>query len=116
MSQQNNGLKAFKATSAVVAYRRVKYDGAGAVSYAGVGEVWIGVTQAAGAAGDFVTVLLRTAIGTCKVCAAEALADGATLYAAANGKVKDTASGTLTGIALEAALADGDIIEALLYQ
>jgi hypothetical protein len=38
---------------------------------------------------------------------------GATLYGAVDGKVKDTASGTAQGTALEAATADGDIVEVL---
>jgi hypothetical protein len=114
MSQQNTGTKAFTAAVVIPAYSRVKYDGAGAVSLAVVGSVCIGVAQHVAAIGEMITIQLRGR--TSKVIAGEALADAATLYASAGGKVQDTASGTLIGIAFEAATAVGDIIEALIYQ
>ena len=45
----------------------------------------------------------------------EALAAGATVYTEASGKVQDTAQATAfqVGTALEAATADGDVIEVL---
>jgi hypothetical protein len=60
-----------------------------------------------------VAVKLRTFPGTHEGIASEALAVGATLYAAAAGKIKDTSDGTAIGIAIEAATATGDIIEFL---
>ena len=47
--------------------------------------------------------------------AIEALAAGALVYSETDGKVQDTAQATsyLVGIALEAATADGDVIEVM---
>lgn len=63
-------------------------------------------------AGD---VLLRTANGTVPMIAAGAIAAGAVVYTAASGKINDVqAAGAFrVGIALEAATADGDVIEIL---
>ena len=116
MSQYNEGPKAFIATNDLEACRRVKLTaGKGdAVEYAGAGESFIGITAAKVAAEEEVSVILKPDGRTYKVTAAEALAAGATLYGGADGKVQDTVSGDAIGIALEAATADGDIIEALL--
>jgi hypothetical protein len=67
------------------------------------------------AAGDIIAVRLRTASGTHKMIASEALAAGATVYTESDGEVQDTAQATAfqIGTALEAATADGDIIEVL---
>lgn len=64
------------------------------------------------AAGEWITVTAHMG-GTSFVVANGAIAAGADLYGAANGKV--ASSGTvLEGVALEASTADGDIIEAML--
>lgn len=68
-------------------------------------EVFTSDTEAA--------VRLKTAVGTRKMVAAAAVTAGAIVYAAASGKVDDTVSAQRIGIALEAATADGDIIEVL---
>ena len=116
MSQYNEGPKAFTAGEALEAYRRVKLSsGSGTqVEYADAGEEFIGITAAKVASGEQVTVIPRSAARTYKVTAKEALSVGATLYGGDDGKVQDSASGTAQGTALEAATADGDIIEALL--
>ena len=62
--------------------------------------------------GDLVGVRLRTAAGTHKMVASEAITAGAFVYAAASGKI--AADGSIVeGIALEAASADGDVIEVM---
>lgn len=116
MSQQNEGLKTFVAGEALEAFRRVKLDtGSGSsVVYADGGDSFIGVTQEKVDSGDNVVVRLKTTGKTFKMVAEEAFAEGATLYGADDGKVKDTASGTAQGTALEEATADGDIVEVLL--
>ena len=65
------------------------------------------------AAGQVVSVKLRSAAGTHKVRVSEALAAGATIYSEADGEVQDTAQATsfMEGTALEAATADNDIVE-----
>lgn len=116
MSQQNeSGLKAFTATEALEAYRRVKLTTSSgtAVEYADAGEEFIGITQNAVAIGEMVTVALRSAARTYKAVAAGVVAVGAAIYGAADGKVDDAVSGTAQGTALEAATADGDVIEIL---
>ncbi|MFA6635694.1 MAG: hypothetical protein WCV56_01090 [Candidatus Omnitrophota bacterium] len=113
MSQENLGLKAFVAGEDLEAYRRVKLSaGSGTqVEYADAGEDFIGVTAAKTLQNDFVTVALKSAGRTFKLSAGEAFAVGATLYGANDGKVADTAVGSAIGTALEAASADGEIIE-----
>lgn len=113
MSQENVGIKAFTAGEALAAFRRVKLSaGSGTqVEYADAGEEFIGITAAAAASGDSVSVIMRSASRTNKAVAAEVLAAGAVIYGANDGKVQDTVSGTAQGIALEAATADGEVIE-----
>jgi hypothetical protein len=118
MSQQNeNGFKTFTAGEALEAFRRVKLSsGSGTqVEYADQSDSdgYIGITQEKVSSGDQVNVALKGGPGTRKAVASEALAVGATLYAADDGKVADTASGNAIGTALEAASADGSIIEIL---
>jgi hypothetical protein len=81
------------------------------VEAAGVGEQHIGTTEVAAASGALVAVRPRTMSGSQLGTASEAFARGATLYGAAAGKIADTSSGSAIGIALEAATADGDIVE-----
>lgn len=115
MSQQNeSGLKAFTANEALEAFRRVKLDtGSGtAVVYADAGESFIGITQKKTACAESVTVALSHAGRTYKLVASEAMAVGATIYGADDGKVKDTAGAhDAIGTALAAASADASVIE-----
>jgi len=64
------------------------------------------------ASGDVVGVRLLPGEGTFKMVAAAAITSGANVYCAANGKIDDVGF-IPVGIALEAASADGDIIEVL---
>lgn len=117
MSQYtDNNCKTFTADEAIAVHLRVKLDSDGRVTVAGLADKEIGTAMTpAFAAGDQVTVKLRTGSGTHKMVAIEALAIGATVYTEANGKVQDTAQATSfqVGTALEAATADGDVIEVL---
>ena len=108
------GVRSDTAAGAIAQYLRVKT--AGALAIAGLADKEIGVIETdAFAAGDKVPVRLRTAQGTCKMVAGEAIAANAAVYTAAAGKVADTAAETayLIGTALTAATADGDVIEVL---
>ena len=110
------GCKTFEADEAISQYARVKLDADGKVTNAGLADKEIGTAaREAFAAGDKISVRLRSAAGTHKMIAQEALAAGATVYTEASGKVQDTAQATAfqVGTALEAATADGDIIEVL---
>ncbi len=112
-SQYNAGVKAYAAGEALAKRRRVKLDASGDVVYADAGDEWIGITEYAVSSGDDVGVRMRTDSGTFKVTAAGAFSQGDVLYGAADGKVDDAEAGPAQFIALEAASADGDIVEAL---
>lgn len=113
-----NGNLSCVADEAIPQYSRVKFDSDGRVTIAGLADQDIGVAmEPAFAAGDQIPVRLRNAPGTVPMIAIEALAVGALVYTETDGKVQDTAASTafLTGRALEAATADGDIIEVLRF-
>jgi hypothetical protein len=86
---------------------------AGVLAAAGSTDVALGTMEYRALAGDEQgTVRLRTAAGTQLMVASGAITAGNPVYAAANGKV--AGAGTVfCGTALEAATADGDIIEVL---
>ena len=77
----------------------------------------LGVTEYAVPASEAVTVRLLNAGGTIEMTAAGAIAADAKVYAADDGKIQavPASAGTYQqiGIAIEAATADGDIIEVL---
>lgn len=113
----NEGIKSFIAYGAITAHARVKLrSGYGdQVQLAGAGEAHIGIAEYAVADAEYVSIKLKNEAGTVEVVAADSFSVGATLYGAASGKVSDTSSGSAIGVALEAATADGDIIEMLPY-
>jgi hypothetical protein len=115
-----SGYRTFQATAvAIAAFTRVTVDSAGLISAAGATENGIGVTTAPVTASGYGTVKLWSASGTFPVTASAAVARGAALYPTASGKVDDAvASGgpPLGLVALEAATADGDPIEAAKIQ
>lgn len=117
MSQFNdNGYKAFECDEAIAQWARVKLDSDGKITTAGLTDKGIGVaTRQTFASGEIVDVALNTKPGTIKMIAVEALDAGATVYSEAGGKVQDTAQATAfqVGVAMEAATADGDIIEVM---
>lgn len=88
---------------------------AGVLELAGATDKEIGIATRrieADVAGD---VLLTTANGTAPMVAAGAISAGANVYTAASGKINDVqaAGAYYVGRALEAATADGDVIEVL---
>lgn len=118
MSQQNdNGLKRGEADEAIPQFSRVIQEADGKWVVAGITQIGDGIAQTpAFAAGDEIAIKLWNSAGTFKMIALEALAVGADLYTEASGKVQDTAASTSFRFAksLEAATADGDIIECML--
>ncbi len=102
----------FEAGGAISQYARVKIT-SGKLAVAGIYDADIGVAERqAFADGDVIPVRLLNS-PTQKVIAAGAISQGAYVYTAANGKVSATkaAGSHFRGVALEAASADGDIIE-----
>lgn len=98
------------AAGAIGQHLRVKTPGALVV--AGSTDNDIGTMENPCLAAGPCTVRLRTAEGTQKFVALEAITKGNPFYAAAGGKV--AASGTITvGTALETTTADGDVFEGL---
>lgn len=99
--------------TAIPRYRRVKLS-SGLLVLAGATDKDIGCSTRRFDANSHGAVRLRTSPGTDAMVAAEAISAGATVFTAADGKIGNTATGAFqVGTALEAATADGDIIEVL---
>ena len=104
--------KAFQAGAAIAQHLRVVLS-SGVLAVAGATERMLGtMDRPSFASGDKVSVRLRTAQGTRKMVASEAITAGNPVYAAASGKVSADGS-VLEGYALEAATTDGDVIEVM---
>lgn len=107
--------RTFQASAAIAKHLRVTFS-SGKLAAAGLAVNDLGtIDYAALAANEYVPVNLRTLQGTEFVVVDGAVSQGAVVYTAASGKVSSTAASTSykRGIALEAATADGDIIEIL---
>ncbi len=119
--QSNKGPKAFTVgIGGVYANRLVKLaSGTVVLNTATATDDPIGVSLRDGSAADVVSVELINTGGTIEMTAAGAITSGAVVYAAASGKVQALPAAAATylkiGIALEAASADGSIIEVLPY-
>jgi len=105
-------VKSFVAASAVSARRRVKYTANG-VEHCTSADKGIGFAVSDMDTGETVGVALDNANGTHEAVAAVAIAAGATVYAAAAGRLAATGS-VAVGTALSAATAEGDILEVLI--
>lgn len=108
-----------KASTALVAHRRVKVGTGAKVEYAGASDTSIGtVLQDCDATvpdrAQAAVHLRGNGINYVTYGTATALTAGDELVGAANGKVTKGSSSPI-GVALEAATADGDIIRAILY-
>ena len=98
------------AAGALAQHLRVKTSGALVVATAS--DVELGTMDTPATAAGPCTVRLRTAQGTRKMVASEAISKNAPAYAAAGGKIAATGS-VYVGTALEAAGANNDVIEVL---
>lgn len=107
-----------KASTALVAYRRVKFNSTGTIEYAGAADIAIGTllsdidadvpARSAGAVQRFAAGLHYATYD-----GASSLSVGDELQAAASGKVTKRTTGKRIGIAKESASADGDIIRVI---
>lgn len=119
-AKYTDGPVTFYAGEELAAYRRVKLE-TGSVTtplevvYADAGEDFIGITLDNAEDGDLVTVQPLCKDGTFLVEANEPFDALDDLYGAANGRVADTSSGTAYFKALEAATAQGDVVEVILH-
>jgi hypothetical protein len=116
MGKYTEKINNYTAGEALLKYRRVKVKSGTAVDpvqvvYADEAEQAIGVVERDASSGDIVAVRFVDYGGSLEGVALTALTRGATLYAADNGLIDDTSSGSAIGISLEAATASGDIIE-----
>lgn len=116
MGMKDGNLTFTVGAAALAARVRVKITGSSTTSppqveVAGAGEAFIGVTEYAAAIGDLIAVRPINKGGSQEVTAAGAFAVGAALYGAAAGKMDDAISGSIQAYAVEAGLADGDIVE-----
>lgn len=114
MSQFIDGpTRQFTSNGAIAQYLRVVLS-SGVLAAAGATVPCIGTAEDPILAADTVgTVRLRNAGGTRKMVAAGAITLGNPVYAAASGRVASTGT-VMEGIALEAAAANGDVIEVLM--
>jgi hypothetical protein len=108
MSQfvDNPGM-AIRATATIGQYTLVKVDGTNCAADS-TNDI-VGVAMEPRTAGQLIPVRFLSA-GSIICVASEAIAAGATVYKAANGKVGETNTNARVGIALEASAADGDHI------
>lgn len=109
----DGNVKAFECDEALAIHRCVKMDADGKVTYADAADDYHGTAeQATFAAGEIVSVRLRSASGTRKMVASAAITAGAPVFNANDGKVAPSGNNAI-GYALEAASGDGSVIEVL---
>jgi hypothetical protein len=115
MSTIRKGLTSFVASQTIASFLRVKYTSGNQIAVAGATDKEVGVTtgdKTSNAVNTPAPVQLLNEPGTVFCTANGAINDGDTVYRAAGGKVSDGGAEQF-GIALEAASADGDVIEVL---
>ena len=110
-TENSTGFKALNAAAAFTQGQRAKIS-SGQWAVAGATDKAVGVAQHACASGGVLTVKLFTAPGTFLVQASGAITAGAQLYPTASGCVDDAGTTVIGLVALEAASASGDLIEA----
>jgi hypothetical protein len=85
------------------------------VAISGVGDPGMGINEVLTAITKLAAIEPLNKTGTLEMVANGAISEGEDVYPAADGKCSATAAGGKFGKALEAATADGDIIEILVY-
>ena len=108
--------RSFIASEDIPAGARVKYIGNNQVALADNGDIEIGCSKLQSGKDVYsmnTPVAVRLRLPATTFLASGAFADGVTLKRGDGGKVSDAAPGAACAIALEAAGADGDMIEAI---
>ena len=112
MTQQvDTGARTFTAAGTIKRFATVQFGSGGTITEADATSGFVGVASEAAQSGDVISVWLTSKQGTSKMLAHAAITKGATLEAAAAGRVATHSSGTLIGRTLDTATAQGDIIE-----
>ena len=110
-----NNKRTFVAGEAIDAYLVVVLGSSESVTKAGgasASESVVGLTTSSVANADSTGISLIKGGATAFATASKAIDAGEAVYTAASGKITDDSStGTLVGLALEGASADGDVIE-----
>lgn len=115
MSQQvDTGARTFTSAGTIKRFALVQFGSGGTITEADATSGFIGVASEACVSGDVISCWLTTKQGTIKMLAHGAITRGLSLQAAAAGRVDAHSSGTLLGRTLEAATAQGDIIEVVI--
>lgn len=111
-TSNSTGYRTCQATAVAIGIgKRVKYASTGLISVAAAAEGAIGVTTEDIAASGYGTVKLFNAGGTFIMWANAAIAAGSQIYPTATGGIDDAGTTALPLVALEAATAQGDLIE-----
>ena len=110
--KNNTGIRSFVANATIPYGARVMLSNGKVVLADATSANHLGIAQNDAVADQVVAVSLTNAPGTQEMIAAVAVTAGALVYPAANGKINVTAgSNDPVGRALQAASADGEIIE-----
>jgi len=109
----DDGTRHYLTDNAIDLHLRVQLDSNGELEVAGAGDREIGtlLQKSTGTTNESVSVRDRKAQGTHLMVAAAAIAANAYVFGAAAGKIDDADNGNPIGIALNAATADGDLVE-----
>lgn len=110
-TENQTGYKSLTTAAAIVEGQRVKIS-SGQWDVAGATDAAVGVATHDAASGGQLTVKLFAAGGTFIMRASGAITAGARLYPTASGNVDDSGTTALPMVALEAASASGNLIEA----
>ena len=110
------GISTYQAGEDLAVNRRVKIESGTTtdppeVIYADAGEAFIGITVISASDGYKISVRPANIRGTVEAVAADTFDRGADLYGAVDGKVSDTVSGSIIGIAVEAATAADQTVQ-----
>lgn len=116
MAMNESGLRTFTAGETLAICRRVKLDASQNVVYADADDLGIGTTEQAASSGEAISIRLWNSPGTRKLTCSEAVAAGADLYGADDGKVTDTVASdrNIIAEALQSGSGNGAIIETIL--
>lgn len=113
MAVENSGVKTLPAAGTIGLYERVVVNSSGQWAQAGVTTKAHAIALKSVTVGQPLPAQILNCAGTVKMKAAVAITAAAKVYGGASGKVNVTSTNCLEGYAIDAATADGDIIEVI---